>query len=341
MRNFSSILISISLIFYFLYIGKSFFIPFSIAIVAWYLIIAITSAINSIKINKRSLGHSLSLFVAIIILFISFLLFMTLVNSNIGNVIRLAPTYQQKFRNITYEAMDLARIDKSLGINEVIQSIDMSNFLLKITEVFAVVASYTTMIIVFTIFLLLEYRMLGEKMRQLFESDDKYERFRETLASIDKEIKTYLKIKTLSSLATALLAYLVLSLVGVDLAVFWALLVFVLNYIPTIGSIVATSFPMIISLVQFPSFVPFIIVTCLLILIQVIVGNVIEPRFMGDSLNLSPLIILISLAIWGNMWGFVGMFLCIPIMSITNIILAKFDKTRPIAILLSATGKIK
>ncbi len=339
--NFSSLLISLLIIFYLLFLGKSFLIPLSIAIVAWYLIIAIASIFSSIKINNYQIKHSIAMLASMLSLLTLFLLFMSLINSNIGKVIALAPSYQEKFQIFSYRLMDIAGIDKSLGLNEMLASIDMSALLLSITGVFTTIAGYTTMIIVFTLFLLLEYRLIGKKLKLLFKSKSKYDKFCLTLKNIDKDIKTYIKIKTLTSLATAILGFLVLYFVGVDLAVFWALLMFILNYIPTIGSMVAVFFPIIISLIQFSSLLPFIIVSVLLILIQIIMGNVIEPKFMGKSLNLSPLVIILSLTIWGSIWGVVGMFLCVPIMVITNIILAKFEKTRPIAIMLSATGMIK
>jgi predicted PurR-regulated permease PerM len=183
--------------------------------------------------------------------------------------------------------------------------------------------------------------MIGKKLKLAFNSNEKYEKFCISLVAIDKDIQTYIKIKTLSSLATALFSFTVLYFVGVDLAVFWALLLFILNFIPTIGSMVAVFFPLIITLIQFTSILPFVIVAILLILIQTIIGSILEPKFLGKSLNLSPLVIILSLTIWGSIWGVVGMFLCVPIMVITNIILAKFEKTRPIAVMLSATGMVK
>jgi len=120
-----------------------------------------------------------------------------------------------------------------------------------------------------------------------------------------------------------------------------------LNFIPNIGSIIAVIFPVTISLIQFQadafywiiSF-QFIVITSMLIGIQVFMGNVVEPRWLGNSLNLSPLAILISLTVWWGIWGVVGMFLSVPIMVILNIVLANFEKTRKIAIFLSQDGNV-
>jgi len=339
--NFSSILISLSLIFYLLFLGKSFFIPLAIAIVAWYLIISLTTAYQSIKIKNFQINRLLATFLSIFSLIILLSLFMALVNSNVSKVVELAPSYQEKFQNLSYNIMDLVGIDRSAGIEGIFKSIDMSAILLNITGVFTTIASLTTMISIFTLFLLLEYRIIGKKLKLAFNSEEKYKRFCSGITDINKDIQTYIKIKTLASLTTATLSFLVLYFVGVDLAVFWALLIFILNFIPTIGSMIAVFFPLVVTLIQFPSIFPFIITASLLITIQTIIGSILEPKFLGKSLNLSPLVIILSLTIWGSIWGVVGMFLCVPIMVITNIILAKFEKTRPIAVMLSATGVVK
>ncbi len=113
-----------------------------------------------------------------------------------------------------------------------------------------------------------------------------------------------------------------------------------LNYIPTIGSLIGVVFPALLTLVQFAALGPFLVVTIGLGLTQFVFGNVLEPRMMGKSLNLSPLIVIVSLAVWGSIWGVTGMFLCVPITVVMMIVLAGFPQTRPIAILLSATGRI-
>lgn len=129
-------------------------------------------------------------------------------------------------------------------------------------------------------------------------------------------------------------------LIGVDFAIFWAFLIFLLNYIPTIGSLIATAFPAVLTLVQFETFTPFIIVLVAITGIQMVVGNFIEPKMMGNSLKISSLVVLLSLAFWGAIWGVTGMFLCVPITVILMIIFAQFPTSRPIAILLSDDGDI-
>ncbi|MFC1616553.1 AI-2E family transporter, partial [Patescibacteria group bacterium] len=134
--------------------------------------------------------------------------------------------------------------------------------------------------------------------------------------------------------------YVVLKVIGVDFPEFWAFIIFLFNYIPVVGSLVAVSFPIMLSLVQFPGLLVGLIVTVCLFSIQFIVSNFVEPPLIGNSLNLSPVVIVLSLALWGSIWGIIGMILCVPITVIVNIVFSKFPNTRPVAILLSSNGTI-
>ena len=127
-----------------------------------------------------------------------------------------------------------------------------------------------------------------------------------------------------------------------DFAIFWSMLVFILNFIPNIWSIIAVLFPSLLSLVQpWFSLYDSIFMISGLTWIQIMMWNIIEPKFMWNRLNLSPLVIIISLWFWWTLWWIVGMLLSVPIMVIINIILAKIPITRPIAIFLSEKWELQ
>ncbi|MCH9755622.1 MAG: AI-2E family transporter, partial [Gammaproteobacteria bacterium] len=144
----------------------------------------------------------------------------------------------------------------------------------------------------------------------------------------------------LMGLLTATASWGIMAWIGLDFAEFWALLIFFLNYIPNIGAIIATLFPALLALIQFQSWMPFVAMTSGLVAVQFLIGNIIEPRYLGRSLNLSPLVILFALGLWGVIWGVMGMFLSVPITVMMIILFAHFPATRPIAVLLSKDGKI-
>ncbi|MEM9526537.1 MAG: AI-2E family transporter, partial [Bacteroidota bacterium] len=161
------------------------------------------------------------------------------------------------------------------------------------------------------------------------------------LGEINTAMRTYLGVKTFTSLVTAILSWFVFFFVGVDYALFWAFLIFLFNYIPTIGSITATLLPAFLALVQFDGLSPFLIIALGVSAIQLLIGNIIEPRLMGDTLNISPLVVVLSLILWSMLWGVVGMLLSVPITVAIIIICAQFPATRNVAILLSKNGAIK
>ena len=179
------------------------------------------------------------------------------------------------------------------------------------------------------------------KIKQLIDrSPDKFSKLNATLSKIEWSIARYLGIKTIVSLLTGILSFIILKIVGVHYAVFWAFLITLLNFIPTVGSLIATIFPATYCLLQFGDVYPFLLVLILVGAIQIIIGNILEPRLMGNSLNISSLATLIALSIWGSIWGITGMFLSVPISVILIIILSQFPKTKPIAIMLSDKGEI-
>jgi AI-2 transport protein TqsA len=152
---------------------------------------------------------------------------------------------------------------------------------------------------------------------------------------IDRDIRRYLVLKTLISLATGVCIWVILSAFGIELALVFAVLTFVLNFIPSIGSIIATILPIPIALVQFDTLGPVIAIVVLSTLVQMVIGNGIDPLLMGQNLNLSPVTILAALVFWGLIWGVVGMLLAAPLTAILRIVLAQFETTRPMSELLA------
>jgi AI-2 transport protein TqsA len=173
-------------------------------------------------------------------------------------------------------------------------------------------------------------------------SDDpaKAAQFKKISKEIARQVQRYIGMKTAVSALTGLVSYAILHLVGVDFAALWALLIFFLNFIPNIGSALGVLFPALLTLVQFDTLTPFLIVTASLGAVQFVIGNVIEPAFMGKSLNLSSFMILLSLSFWGALWGIPGMFLSVPLMVVTAIVCAHFSGLRWIAVMLSTDGRL-
>jgi predicted PurR-regulated permease PerM len=196
-------------------------------------------------------------------------------------------------------------------------------------------------IIIYLIFILIEEFIFTRKMDIIYKHNESYEDLQYILRTMNNSIKRYISVKSLASLLTAILAYIALLLLGVDFPLLWAFIIFVFNFIPYVGSFVATFLPSIFAVLQFNSLSMFVWVFLSVQFCQTLVANGVEPKIMGKSLNLSPLVVLITLTIWGTIWGVLGMIISVPITSIMVIVLAQFKETRNVAILLSETGDIK
>ena len=151
------------------------------------------------------------------------------------------------------------------------------------------------------------------------------------VAEMDSKIRRYLMTKVITSALTGVLVGSILWLFGLEMALLFGFLAFILNFIPSVGSIVATLLPLPMALVQFDSSLAIVGIILIPGALQLAVGNAIEPRLIGEGLDLHPLTILLALIFWGLIWGIVGMLLAAPITAILKIIMARFETTAPIA----------
>jgi predicted PurR-regulated permease PerM len=207
------------------------------------------------------------------------------------------------------------------------------------TSIAGIAASFG-MVLVYMIFMFVEQSTFNKKFNAMFPSRRQYKKMRYILDSIDTNMKKYLFVKTTISAITGLLSFVWLQLIGVEFAGIWAFIVFITSYIPTIGAFIACSLPIIYSLVTAPSLQQPILTAIGLIGLQIVFGNILEPKLTGKTLNLSTLAILINLVFWGMIWGIAGMFFSVPMLVAIYIICAQFDSTRWISVLLSADGNI-
>lgn len=154
-------------------------------------------------------------------------------------------------------------------------------------------------------------------------------------AEVDKKIRRYIATKLGISAVTGILVWLSLSALGLRMAVVFGVLAFLLNFIPSIGSIVATLLPIPIAVTQYDSIGPMIAAVAIPGAVQLTLGNIIEPKIMGEGLELHPVVILLSLAFWGLLWGPIGMVLAVPMTAIIRIVLIRVRSTHMIGNLLA------
>jgi len=334
------VFIALSLLIYILMAAQTLFLPLVLAFVISYVIITFSQAIEKLSVFNFKLPRKLVYPATMITLLLITTFFFFVVSQNVAHLVNQAPAYQAKLQEMIESLFQYFKIKTRPDFSQFFRDFDFFNLATSIVGTLTEIASYAGLITIYVVFFVLEYSYFEDKLHTLCKTENRYKEVARMLSHINEQIQSYLKIKTLLSFLTGMLSYGVLSLIGVDSPGFWAFLIFVMNYIPTIGSIIATFFPCLLTLLQFGELAPFLTVTISLIIIQVFVGNYLEPRIMGKSFNLSGLFILFFLAVWGYIWGVLGMFLCVPIMMIITIVLANFKETRPVAVALSQDGNV-
>lgn len=326
---------------YLLAAGRELLIPIAIALMFWFLLNALARTYRRIPMFGGPMPEFLALALAIITLLVVMVALINMVVNNVAAVTVAIPTYEENLNKLVAQASTMLGQELMESLKKMVTDIPVAQVLTRVAGALASVASQFGIVLVYLLFLLVEQQAFNSKIRSLFPEKEREERVRKVLGAIQREIQTYIWIKTLMGLLTAGISYVVLILVGVNFAEFWAVFIFLLNYIPTIGSLLGILFPAALALMQFGAFIPFLLVLVPLAVAQIIIGNVVEPRLMGSSLNISALVVILSLTLWGALWGITGMFLSVPLMVILMIVLAHFPITRPIAIMMSADGKIR
>ncbi len=340
LRSFLWLGITIT-VFFVLYIGQKLIIPLILAVFIWYLINVLSFAIMKLKIRGRSLPASFRYIASVIVIVAILGVFFNFITKNVSEVVRVAPDYQEKIEPLIDKIYQWLPFDEPPPLKEFVGQFDISALIKSVAGALGSLAGNAGLISIYVMFLFLEQRSFGPKIRGMARGNIKENEVFKIIKQIDEDTRKYIGIKTFTSLTTGLCSYGVMALVGLDFAAFWAMLIFFFNFIPTVGSILATAFPSILALIQFEDPTMIGIAIGGIVAAQGLVGNLLEPKLMGNSLNLSPLVILLSLSLWGSLWGVPGMFLCVPITVIAMIICSHFPQTRPIAVLLSGNGKIK
>lgn len=323
-----------------LWLGRSILIPLLIAGFTWYLMNAISDYYRRVFPNGRTRAISfifdwIANIATLLTIFLLGYVFVTQVRPMFSELLVALPTLQSKLTALG------AYLSNSIGIKFDANIIpNMTKIAANIGSSIAGIATSMGMVLVYLAFMFIEQSTFNKKFSVLFPNKRQSKKMRYILDSIDKNMKKYLFVKTAISAITGIASFVWLQLIGVEFAGVWAFIVFITSYIPTIGAIIACSLPILYSLITAPSLQQPILTAIGLIGLQILFGNLLEPKLTGKSLNLSTLAILINLVFWGMIWGIAGMFFSVPLLVAVFIITAQFDSTRWVAILLSADGKI-
>ena len=315
-----------------LYIGKYIFISL---ILAFFIYILLTSSYDFFysKIWNKYISIWACLF--------SMLLFIgvvsTIISTQVDAFWEEIPKYKEVFSGLTtflqtnfWITFDVSSLASKVNFSEIFSSFSSiaTGFLWQVWT-----------ILFLLVFMFLEKKYFSTKIQKILKGKDE-KKFLKIAGKIDDDLTLYFWVKFLLALANGFVSFIVMFAFWLEYALFFALLVFLLDFIPNIWGIIALSLPFLFSFTQFDSVIISFLLLWALLIPQTITWNIIEPKLMGKRLNISWFVILISLLFWWSLWWVIGAFLAVPLMTSIKIILARFEKTKSVAILLSEKGNI-
>lgn len=336
----------------FLYLGRDILATFAMAVFLYLIIEGFATVIETA--GKRAkiprLGIRASRLIAVLIVTGGFVAFIALLANGFGEFGRHADEYETKINTLIADAYRAVGLGNAPTLTQLLLNETGQQFFATLANAVSGLSGDLVLILIYVAFLFAAQAGWSRKLDAIFHTQERREQVRVIGDEARLSIERYLWVQTVISALITLLSYISLLALGVQNALFLSALIFVLNYIPTVGSIVAALVPPLFALVQpiVPGWVPgappqdtYIYAALVFVIVsfwQFSIGNFVQPRMMGDSLNLSALVVLLALAIWGLIWGIPGMFLSAPLTVLMMILLAQSDQTRWMAVLLSADG---
>lgn len=331
-----------------LYLGRDILAPFALAV---FLFLIIEGFARVIDQHSALLKRGLSRVLAILVVIGGFVGFLAMMARGIAEFGSQGDAYLVRINGLIESAYGWLQLGDAPTLTELVFNESGQAFLGTIAQATSGLTGDLVLILIYVAFLFLAQSAWPGKLDRIFEEGDQRQQVKQVGDAARQGIETYLWTQTVISALITALTYFTLLVLGVENALFLSTLIFVLNYIPTIGSIVAALVPPLFALVQpevaawIPgdapndSYVFAILVFAGVSFWQFSIGNFVQPRIMGDTLNLSALVVLLALALWGAIWGIPGMFLSAPLTVLMMILFAQSESTRWIAVLLSANGE--
>ena len=311
-----------------LQVAQSVFIPL---VIAWLLSYILGPVVN--LMTRRRIPTGIAVFFVLLLVFGVCYLAGIFFHQRFMTFVQAYPRYAQRLNDLLLTLSQDWDYNPLQDFNWVQKG---STYLLSLSQPVLSFISKLIMVIIFLVFLLLGKPFFQYKVHKAF-SHTNAEHVTAIINSIATQIGQYLGVQFLISLATGFLVWAALTIIGVDFAITWGALAFFLNFIPTIGSIVASIPPILLALIQFhPSLMKVFVTIAAVLTIQMVMGNVVAPKVLGDRLNLSPVVVLVSLLFWGWLWGIVGALLSVPIAAMIKIVCENIEPLQPISILMGS-----
>lgn len=307
------------------------------------------------KLNKRfKIPWLLGIIIVYAIFIVIFFGIGNILSSSVMSIVNSYPRYEERFKTVYSALQDSFAANSDSGLlafffdfnkeQSLFENISsqlnilpiLKNFAVNFTNFFISFMKSSFLILLLSIFLLLEMKFTKEKIYKSFSSQNS-SKIHDIMNRIATDTTHYISIKFFISLATGILVFLCCLITRIDFPLVWGFLAFVLNFVPTFGSIISWVITTLFAFMQcYPNPFPIIFIAIAVLFINILLGNIIEPRIEGENLGISPFVILVSLSLWGWLWGFLGLILAVPLMVIIKIFCENISYLRPIGILLGS-----
>lgn len=321
-----------------LVVGRAIILPIVTAIIVVYVLVSASSALHRQPYLRRVPLPVIKLALAVVF-GIASIMIAALAAATVREIATVAPTYEANIDTFLESMAAKYELDRQALWSELravtIEAFDLHVILLGVLGGFTNVGATVFLIVIYTAFFLSERSGFEGKIIAASSSEKQAKKAINLIGEMNSKISDYLAAKTLINIVLGAISFAVLWAHGVDFALFWAVMIGLLNYIPYVGSYLGVIFPVVLSFAQFVSLPATASLAVFLTMTQFAVGNIVEPRFIGRHVNLSPVVVLVALSVWTALWGIPGAILAVPMTSVLAIIFASFETTRFLSVLLS------
>jgi predicted PurR-regulated permease PerM len=331
-------IIAFAVVLFLLVQARFLLISLAVAIVLFSLTSDAINSIARVKVGPLRIPNWLASIVALLLIATALMTLTSIILAQVNTVLGTTLSYAERAPTALAELFSFLGPDAEKAILNFTRSVEVSGYLRTAAGQAGNLVQASVLVTLFVGFLFAERVWFDTKLKNFFRNERQAARFGQVVGTIIHRVNYYLLVKSFVSAVTGVLVWLVAEYFGLDLATALGILTFVLNFIPSVGSIIATVLVALVSYIQQPDPVQTAAIFVIVGMTQFTLGNVIDPMLMGRALRLSSFGIIISLAFWAAVWGIPGMFLSVPIMVSLMIVCSQVPELRPVAILLSREG---
>ncbi|CAB3756490.1 AI-2E family transporter [Paraburkholderia humisilvae] len=319
-----------------LYIGRSVLVPIAFAIITCYVIYGLAEILRRVPHIGQRLRPGTRYWSAAVILLIAAYLAAELLLADTDRMVAVAPKYESTLLALLTKFAALLHIETEATWTafrrDLLGAVNVQAILTSLLGSVSSMMATAFVVMLYAAFFMFEHHKFRRKLLAAMRGKANLE---PVIDAVNEKIGTYLALKALLGVILGILSYITMRLVHLEFAALLAVLIALLNFVPYAGSLLSVVLPTLLAALQFGQWSEPITLLIALSIINFVIGNVVDPWLMSGSLNLSPAVILMSLAAWTAIWGIAGAFLAVPGTVALTILLSAFDSTRPVALLLT------